>query len=121
MIGNTVSPLPAFLLHVGSVAIVAFFLGLFIRRRVFVVPIAFLLGSMAFFCARYLSFDFRTSWNDLFWEPVFRGKLLRRFPDWESYIGFVLHWLVPLGLAYWVAGWATLIASGRQSPDAPDA
>jgi len=103
MIATLINPLPAFGVHVGFVALAAFVLGLFVHRRVFVVPIAFLAGSLGLFFTRHL-YHFRAQWNDLFWEPVFQGHLLRHFPDAESIVGFVMHWLIPLGLAYWIAG-----------------
>ena len=104
MIGHAVYFLPAFFFHVSVVVVAAFLLGLYVRRRVVVVSSAFLAGSLAFFCFRHVGLDFSYSWRDFFWEPVFRGGLLRHFPNAEANIGFVTHWLIPLGLAYWIAG-----------------
>jgi hypothetical protein len=113
MIATVLNPLPALLFQVGSVALAALLLGRFIHRRVFVVPIAFLVGSLAFFCAGHVRNDFGAVWEDLFWEPIFEGHLVRNFPHGESNMGFVMFWLIPLGLAYWITGWA----SRKQQPD----
>ncbi len=76
------------------------------------MPIAFLAGSLGFFFMRHL-YHFRAQWNDLFWEPVFQGDLVRHFPCGESIMGFVMHWVIPLGVAYWLAGWRSRKKSPR--------
>ena len=70
------------------------------HSRSIAVSLGFIFGLVASLLWRQINFEFWVGWEDLLYEPIFKGHLWRYFPDAEKILGVVLNWILPVVLSY---------------------